>query len=138
MVPLGLLRDRTFAAANAASMLLYFGLFGAVFLMAQFFQAAQGASPLELGLQVLPWTAVPIFSAPLGSYLAERKKGGLETPKTFVDGMNPALWIGAAVIGVGAVAALANKLRRPREGAGRRGGSGQSPVDEARAPFAVG
>jgi MFS family permease len=33
--------------------------------------------------------------------------GGYATDQTFVDGMTPALWIGAVVVGLGAVAAFA-------------------------------
>ena len=33
--------------------------------------------------------------------------GGYETGQTFVNGMTPALWIGAVVVGLGAVAAFA-------------------------------
>jgi hypothetical protein len=32
--------------------------------------------------------------------------GGYESPQTFVDGLVPAIWVGAAVVGLGAVAAL--------------------------------
>ena len=38
-----------FAAANVASLLMYFGMFGSIFLLTQFFQTAQGYSPLEAG-----------------------------------------------------------------------------------------
>jgi hypothetical protein len=40
--------------------------------------------------------------------------GGYESPTTFVDGLVPAMWIGAAVVAVGALTALAiPALRRP-------------------------
>ena len=42
-----------------------FGMFGSIFLLAQFFQVVQGYSPLEAGLRTLPWTIMPIFVAPL-------------------------------------------------------------------------
>ena len=32
--------------------------------------------------------------------------GGYESPATYVDGLTPALWVGAAIVGAGAVAAL--------------------------------
>src|SRR3954470_12555220 len=57
MLPLSLFRSRTFASANAVSFFLYAGLFGALFLMSQFFQNALGESPLSAGLHLLPWTA---------------------------------------------------------------------------------
>ena len=76
MLPMGYFRNRTFAAANAASLLMYFGMFGTIFLLTQFFQTAQGYSPLESGLRVLPWTAMPMFVAPIAGALSDRIGGG--------------------------------------------------------------
>jgi EmrB/QacA subfamily drug resistance transporter len=198
MVPLRLFRHRGFAAANGASLLMYFGMFGSLFLLTQFFQTAQGYSPLEAGLRVLPWTAVPMVVAPIAGALFDRvggralmalglllqsaglawialvstpdvayaslvlpfilsgtgmalffapvanvvlssvaveeegkasgannairevggvlgvavlasifaRAGGYETPEAFTDGLVPALWVGAAVVAVGAALAL--------------------------------
>jgi EmrB/QacA subfamily drug resistance transporter len=195
MLPMRFFRDRAFAAANAASLLMYFGMFGSIFLLVQFFQTAQGYPPLEAGLLLLPWTAMELFVAPLAGALSDRiggrslmagglalqaaglawiaavstetvgyeslvvpfvlsgigmgmffapvanvvlsavrpehegkasgannaireiggvlgvavlasifgSYGGYESPATFIDGMVPALWIGAAVVAVGAV-----------------------------------
>src|SRR5213592_2648342 len=44
MLPLRYFRNRTFSAANAASFLMFFGMFGSIFLLAQFFQTVQGYS----------------------------------------------------------------------------------------------
>jgi EmrB/QacA subfamily drug resistance transporter len=210
MLPMGFFRDRGFAAANAASLLMYFGMFGSIFLLTQFFQTAQGYSPLESGLRVLPWTIMPMFVAPIAGALSDRiggrplmalglalqavglgwiaavstatvgysslvlpfvlsgigmalffapvanvvlsavrpeqegkasgannairevggvlgvavlasifaSEGGYETPVTFNDGMVPALWVGAIVVGVGAaLALLIPRKRRPQEAA---------------------
>jgi EmrB/QacA subfamily drug resistance transporter len=76
MVPLGLFRSRAFSAANGASLLMYFGMFGSVFLLTQFLQFAQGHSALEAGLRVLPWTLVPMFVAPVAGVLSDRIGGG--------------------------------------------------------------
>jgi hypothetical protein len=38
--------------------------------------------------------------------------GGYASPQTFVDGLVPAVWVGAALVGVGAVAALTIPARR--------------------------
>jgi nitrate/nitrite transporter NarK len=76
MVPLRLFRNRTFSAVNGASLLTYFGMFGSVFLLTQFLQTAQGYSPLEAGVRVLPWTLVPMFIAPVAGVLADRIGGG--------------------------------------------------------------
>ena len=75
MLPLRFFRNRTFSAANVASLLMFFGMFGSIFLLAQFFQTAQGYSPLQAGLRVLPWTAMPIFVAPLAGALSDRIGG---------------------------------------------------------------
>jgi MFS family permease len=209
MLPMRFFRDRAFAAANGASLLMYFGMFGSIFLLTQFFQTAQGYSPLESGLRVLPWTAMPMFVAPIAGALSDRiggrplmavglglqavglawiaavstatvgyeslvgpfivsgtgmalffapvanvvlsavrpeeegkasgannairevggvlgvavlasifaRYGGYESPATFNDGLVPALWIGAIVVGIGAaLALLIPRKRRPAEG----------------------
>jgi EmrB/QacA subfamily drug resistance transporter len=72
MVPLSLFRERTFASANAVSLLMYAGLFGALFLMAQFFQSCLGYSPLQAGIRLLPWSLPPMFIAPVAGALADR------------------------------------------------------------------
>ena len=76
MLPLRFFRNRTFAAANAASWLMFFGMFGSIFLLAQFFQVIQGYSPLQAGLRILPWTAMPIIVAPIAGALSDRIGGG--------------------------------------------------------------
>jgi EmrB/QacA subfamily drug resistance transporter len=72
MVPLRFFRRRAFSAANVTSMLMSFGMFGSVFLLAQFFQIVQHYSPLQAGLRTLPWTAMPILVAPLAGLLSDR------------------------------------------------------------------
>ena len=72
MVPMRFFRNRAFTATNGVSFAMFFGAFGSIFLLAQFFQAAQGYSPLEAGLRTLPWTAMPIFVAPVAGILSDR------------------------------------------------------------------
>jgi EmrB/QacA subfamily drug resistance transporter len=208
MLPMRFFRDRAFAAANGASLLMYFGMFGSIFLLAQFLQTVQGHSPLGAGLRVLPWTAMPIIVAPIAGALSDRiggrplmagglalqaiglgwlaavstptvpytelvipfilsgtgmamffapvanvvlsavrleeegkasgtnnairevggvfgvavlatvfaRYGGYESPQTFVDGLTPAIWVGAIVVAVGAFISLAIPRRiRPQE-----------------------
>jgi EmrB/QacA subfamily drug resistance transporter len=208
MLPMRFFRNRAFSAANAASLLMYFGMFGSIFLLTQFFQTAQGYSPLDAGLRVLPWTAMPMIVAPISGALSDRiggrplmavglglqaiglawiamvstatvgyeslvgpfilsgigmgmffapvanvvlsavrpveegkasgannairevggvlgvavlasifaRYGGYESPATFNDGLVPAIWVGAVVVGVGSVLALAiPRRRRPAE-----------------------
>ena len=199
MLPMRFFRNRAFSAANAASLAMSFGMFGSIFLLTQFFQTAQGYSPLEAGLRVLPWTAMPMVVAPIAGALSDKigarpilavglalqaiglawmagvftadvgyislvgpfvisgigmamffapmanvvlgsvasseegkasgannavrevggvfgvavlatvfsQYGGYATPETFVDGLTPATWIGAGVVAVGALSALA-------------------------------
>jgi EmrB/QacA subfamily drug resistance transporter len=75
MLPLGLFRSRGFTMANVASMLMYFGMFGSIFLLAQFLQVVQHYSPLEAGLRTLPWTAMPIVVTPIAGALSDRIGG---------------------------------------------------------------
>jgi EmrB/QacA subfamily drug resistance transporter len=72
MLSLGLFRQPRFAGANAASFFLWAGLFGALFLMSQFFQSAQGLSPLQTGVRLLAWSAPPMVVSPLAGKLADR------------------------------------------------------------------
>ncbi|MEY2516302.1 MAG: hypothetical protein QOJ89_3660, partial [bacterium] len=51
---------------------MFFGVFGAIFLLSQFFQTAQGYGPLEAGLRTLPWTAMPMIVAPIAGLLSDR------------------------------------------------------------------
>jgi EmrB/QacA subfamily drug resistance transporter len=207
MLPLRFFRNRTFTAANVASLLMFFGMFGSIFLLAQFFQTVQGYSPLQAGLRILPWTAMPIFVAPLAGALSDRiggrplmvlglalqatglawiastnsptvpyselvapfvlsgvgmalyfapvanvvlssvrpeeegqasgannairelggvfgvavlasvfaHYGGYGSGQSFVDGLTPAIYVGAGVVAVGALAALGIKRARPRD-----------------------
>jgi EmrB/QacA subfamily drug resistance transporter len=76
MLPLRFFRNRTFSAANGASFLMFFGMFGSIFLLIQFFQTIQGYSPLQSGLRVLPWTLMPIVVSPIAGALSDRIGGG--------------------------------------------------------------
>lgn len=197
MLPMRLFRNRAFSAINAASLLMFVGMFGSIFLLSQFLQTVVGYSPTEAGLRMLPWTGMPMIVAPIAGYLSDRiggrpvvtaglalqavglawfaavvepdvsyaaqlpalilsgigmamyfapaanlvmssvrpseqgiasgannalrevggalgiailasvfsAQGGYTSAQSFVDGLGPALWAGAAVVGVGAVAA---------------------------------
>jgi MFS family permease len=187
---------------------MYFGMFGSIFLLAQFLQTVQGHSPFGAGLRVLPWTAMPMVVAPIAGALSDRiggrplmagglalqaiglgwlaavstptvpytelvipfilsgtgmamffapvanvvlssvqpeeegqasgannairevggvfgvavlasvfsQYGGYGSPQGFVDGLSPAIWVGAAVVGVGSLFSLAiPRIRRQQE-----------------------
>ncbi|WP_326797772.1 DHA2 family efflux MFS transporter permease subunit [Streptomyces sp. NBC_01808] len=198
MLPMRLFRNRSFSAVNAASVLMFVGMFGSIFLLSQFLQGVGGYSPLEAGLRMLPWTAMPLIVTPIAGALSDRiggrpiiaaglalqavglvlwavavevgfsygsilpaltvsgvgmamyfapsanvvlssvapeeqgiasgannalrelggalgiallaavfsAQGGYETGQSFVDGLTPALWVGAAGVGLGALLAL--------------------------------
>jgi MFS family permease len=97
MLPLELFRRRGFATANAVSFFMYAGLFGALFLMTQLLQTAQGHSPLAAGALLLPWTAAPSVVSPIAGALADR------------IGNRPFMVVGLAMqaIGLGWIAAIA-------------------------------
>jgi EmrB/QacA subfamily drug resistance transporter len=224
MLPMRYFRNRTFAATNVASLFMFFGMFGSIFLLAQFLQTVQGYSPLSAGLRTLPWTAMPIFVAPLAGALSDRiggrplmafglamqaiglgwlalissptvpygdlvpafvvsgigmalffapvanvvlssvrrseegkasgtnnairelggvfgvavlasvfsSYGGYETPSAYVDGLVPAVWVGAAVVAAGAAAALViPRRRRSAEVAAVDQGPAVEPIEQA-------
>ena len=204
MLPMRFFRNRTFALTNVSSLFMFFGMFGSIFLLIQFFQTVQSYSALQAGLRILPWTAMPIFIAPIAGAWSDRiggqrlmaaglalqavglawiatvssptmpysdvvapfflsgigmalffapvanvvlssvrpeeegqasgannairelggvfgvavlasifaHYGGYGAPQHFVDGLRPAVWVGAGLVGVGAVAALAIPGRR--------------------------
>lgn len=72
LLPLRLFRDRSFTAANLAGFAFSLGMFGSTFILIQFLQVVRGASPLQAGLQTMPWTLAPMFVAPLAGLLAAR------------------------------------------------------------------
>jgi nitrate/nitrite transporter NarK len=77
---------------------MFFGMFGSIFLLAQFLQVVQGYSPLEAGIRTLPWTAMPVLIAPIAGTLSDRIGG------------RPLLVTGLALqaIGLGWLAAIAS------------------------------
>jgi EmrB/QacA subfamily drug resistance transporter len=72
MLPMRFFRSRTFSAANGVGFFMFFGVFGSIFLLAQFMQVTQGLSPLEAGIRTLPWTAMPMLVAPVAGLLSDR------------------------------------------------------------------
>lgn len=100
MLPLQLFGNRSFAAVNVASLLFSFGMFGAIFLLAQSLQLVNGYGPFGAGLRTLPWTAMPLLVAPIAGPLADRI-GGRPLIVTGLALMAGGLGWMAAVIGVG-------------------------------------
>ena len=75
MLPMRFFGNRAFALSNVASLFFSFGMFGSIFLLAQFFQTVQGYSPLGSGLRILPWTAMPMIVAPIAGAFSDRIGG---------------------------------------------------------------
>ena len=76
LVPLGLFRNGPFALSLVVSLAMYFGVFGSVFLLAQYMQGPLGYAPFEAVLRTLPWTAAPMVVVPVVSLLIDRVGGG--------------------------------------------------------------
>lgn len=223
ILPMRLFRSRAFAAINAASLLMFLGMFGSIFLLSQFFQNVAGYSPTQAGLRMLPWTGMPMIVAPVAGFLSDRiggrpvvaaglalqavglgwfalivepgvsyaaqvpalvvsgvgmamyfapsanlvmgsvrpeeqgiasgannalrevggalgvaslaavfsAQGGYESATRFVDGLTPALWVGAAGVAAGALAALAVPARRADEAPGATAAPSKALVDAA-------
>ena len=75
MLPMRLFRSRGFTMTNAASLLMFFGMFGSIFLLAQFLQVVQHYNPLQAGVRMLPWTAMPVLVTPIAGALSDRIGG---------------------------------------------------------------
>jgi EmrB/QacA subfamily drug resistance transporter len=72
MLPMRFFRNRAFSATSGVSIAMYFGVFGSIFLLAQFFQTVQHYSPLQAGIRTLPWTGMPMLVAPIAGVLSDR------------------------------------------------------------------
>lgn len=72
VLPLRLFSSRSFSVANVIALFFTIGMFGTVFLLAQYLQIVNGYSPLGAGLRTLPWTAAPMVVAPVAGALAPR------------------------------------------------------------------
>jgi nitrate/nitrite transporter NarK len=75
MLPMRFFRNRVFTLANVASLLMYLGMFGSIFLLSPFFQTVQGYSPLGSGLRILPWKIMPMFVAPIAGAFSDQIGG---------------------------------------------------------------
>ncbi|MGW1006703.1 DHA2 family efflux MFS transporter permease subunit [Streptomyces sp. NPDC002520] len=75
MLPMRLFRARAFSGINAASLLMFLGMFGSIFLLSQYMQGVLGYSPTEAGLRMLPWTGMPMLVAPVAGILSDRIGG---------------------------------------------------------------
>jgi EmrB/QacA subfamily drug resistance transporter len=70
MLRMEFFRNPRFSAASAAIMMVFFALFGSVFLLTQHLQFVLGYTPLEAGVRILPVAAL-VVAAPLSARLVE-------------------------------------------------------------------
>jgi MFS family permease len=76
MLPLSFYRVRAFTLTNVVSAAMYFGVFGSLFLLAQYLQMVPQRTPFEAGVRTLAWTLMPMFVAPVAGLLSDRVGGG--------------------------------------------------------------
>lgn len=72
MLDIRFFRDRRFSAANLAITLVYFAMFGQMFVMSQYMQVILGYTPLRAGLLMMPMSLVMMLTAPFAPRLVER------------------------------------------------------------------
>jgi len=72
MLPLAYFRSRGFTTANAVIFAQFVSLIGSLFMITQLFQVGLGYSPLEAGLRILVWMAMPMLVAPIAGVLSDR------------------------------------------------------------------
>ncbi|MER8073319.1 DHA2 family efflux MFS transporter permease subunit [Streptomyces sp. NPDC094034] len=88
LLPLRFYRIRAFTLSNLVSLTVYFGMFGATFLIAQYLQVVRGHSAFVAGLWTLPWAIMPMFISPIAGKLTARVGGGrLMALGMFVSGI---------------------------------------------------
>jgi len=72
MLDVRLFRNPRFSAASAAIALAFFGLFGFIFMITQYFQLVRGYDPLGAGIATLPFAFVTAGFSPVAMLLMRR------------------------------------------------------------------
>jgi EmrB/QacA subfamily drug resistance transporter len=72
MLDLRFFLNPRFTAAASTITLIFFVIFGTIFVLTQYLQLVIGYSPLQAGLRVVPWAIVYMISAPLSARAVER------------------------------------------------------------------
>jgi hypothetical protein len=72
MIDIRLFKRRTFAGGSYGITTAFFGLFGFVFLVTQYFQLVRGYGAFESGLRTLPFALFTGITAPLAPFAARR------------------------------------------------------------------
>lgn len=64
--------SRGFTLTNTTALLVGAGMNGVVFLLTQYLQKIMGYEPLQAGLMTLPWTLLPVITAPIAGRLVDK------------------------------------------------------------------
>src|SRR5207253_5118634 len=72
MLDLNFFKNTRFTSASASISILFFAMFGVIFLLTQYFQFVLGYSPLEAGVRLLPLALTMMVVAPLSARIVER------------------------------------------------------------------
>ena len=72
MLDVGFFKNRRFSAANAAITLIFFAMFGSIFMLTQYMQFTLGYTPLESGVRLLPYAVTMMIVAPTSARVVER------------------------------------------------------------------
>jgi EmrB/QacA subfamily drug resistance transporter len=72
MLDLNFFKNPRFTTASATISILFFTMFGVIFLLTQYFQFVLGYSPLEAGVRLLPLALTMMVVAPLSARIVER------------------------------------------------------------------
>ncbi|MDO5498941.1 MAG: MFS transporter [Propionibacteriaceae bacterium] len=76
LVPLRPYTNRPFVLTNLVAFCMHVGVFGAIFLLAQYLQIGFPFGPLEAGLRTMLWTVMPMVIAPMAGRLTPTLGGG--------------------------------------------------------------
>lgn len=72
MLDVAVFRNPRFSAASGAIALVFFAMFGSMFLLTQYFQFVLGYTPLETGVRMLPFAGSMMIFAPSSARIVER------------------------------------------------------------------
>jgi EmrB/QacA subfamily drug resistance transporter len=72
MLQIELFKNRRFSSASTSIALIFFALFGSIFLLTQYMQWVLGYSPLEAGIRTLPIALSMMIMGPLSARIVER------------------------------------------------------------------
>ena len=72
MIDVSVFRNPRFSAASGTITMVFFALFGSLFLMTQYWQLVHGYSPLQAGVRLLPQAMTMMIVAPMSARFVER------------------------------------------------------------------